>query len=105
ALRVVVGGARERLDGVELGGDLELRVLEVLERDRLLLEEVLGVAAVVVRVHADEDDLALALVGLIAQERELEPARAAPGGPLVHDDRLAALLLDLLLERVRATGE
>src|SRR6185295_9172481 len=53
----------------------------------------------------DEDDLALALVGLIAQERELEPARAAPGGPLVHDDRLAALLLDLLLERVRATGE
>src|SRR4029453_1858700 len=99
ALRVIEGGRRPRRHAVELSRDLELRVVEVFVRDRFLLEEVLGIPAVVVRVHAQEDDLALPLVGLVAEQWELEPARAAPAGPLVHDYWSAALLLELRLER------
>jgi hypothetical protein len=40
-----------------------------------------------------------------AEERELQPARSAPRGPLVHDDGRAAFALDLLLERVHAARQ
>ena len=51
------------------------------------------------------DDLALALLGLVAEERELEPARPAPGRPLVHDDRRAALLSIFFSNASRPPGE
>src|SRR4051794_31482024 len=98
ALAVVERRRREGLDAVELGGDLELWVLEVLVGDRLLRQESARVAVVVVRVHPDEDDV-LVVLGDLAQQRELHPARPAPRGPLVDDDRRAALLVDEGVER------
>src|SRR3954468_9531406 len=85
ALGVVEGRRRERLHAVELVGDLQPWILEVLVGDRLVGQELARIAVVVVRVHADEDD-ALVLCRDLAQQRELHPAGTAPGGPLVDDD-------------------
>jgi hypothetical protein len=70
--------------------------------DRLFLQEVPRIRATVVRIHADEGDLALALLRLLPEERELETAGTAPRGPLVHHDWSTAFLLDLRLEGVAA---
>src|SRR4051794_7531229 len=93
ALAVVERRGRKGLYAVELGGDLELRVLEVLVGHGFLRQELARVAVVVVRVHADEDDV-LVVLGDLAQQRELDPARPAPRGPLVDDYRRPALLVE-----------
>ena len=80
ALGVVERRRLERLDAVELGGDLEVRVLEVLVGHRLLREELARVAVVVVRVHADEDDVLV--VPCAFAQRELHRGRGRTTRPI-----------------------
>src|SRR5439155_3778620 len=105
ALRVVEGGRRERRDSLEDSGDLEVRVLVARIRDRELLQEAARLAAVVVRVHAEERDPAPELQRQALEQRELGAAGATPGGPLVDHDGIALQLPQAGLERVGAAGK
>ena len=68
-----------------------LAVVDVRVRDAVALEERARVAAEVLHVDADEDDvLALPALRRLLQQRRLVLARPAPGGPEVEHDRLAA---------------
>ena len=72
---------------------------------RVLAQEGLGVALVVLRVHAEEGDAPAVPAREAGEERELEAARPAPRGPLVDNDRMAPQRAELLLERRRATTQ
>lgn len=68
--------------------------------NRTSLEELGGVAAVVLRVDSKESDPASVLAGLMSKEWELKAAWPAPRSPLVDDHRVAAQVRQPRLERL-----
>jgi hypothetical protein len=75
----------------DLARDLLVRVQVRRVRQRELVQERPGVGLRVARaVDPDERDLAPARGRDALEDRELRPAGAAPRGPLVDDDRMAA---------------
>ncbi len=86
-------------------GDLFVRVGVARVGDRRLFEEGLGGVVGVLGVDAEEGD-PLAVAGReLLQDRELEAAGPAPGGPDVGDDRVSPQRRDPLFEGVGPAGE
>ena len=105
AARVVDHGGGPRAHGVHRGGNADVRVRVAGVAHRELLEEGLGGPVVVVRIDAEERHPLAELHGHLLEHGELLPAGAAPGGPLVHDHRMAPQCGEPLLESARAAAE
>ena len=86
---VVEGGVGEAEGGVERVGDLLVGVGVAGVGDRGLFEEGGGGVVGVLRVDPEEGDPLAVTRRELLQDRELEAAGAAPGGPDVGDDRVA----------------
>src|SRR5262249_23345325 len=103
---VVVGGGREGLGrSPRTLGDLQVRVAVGRVGEGELGEELLGGTIRVVGVHTEEGDLVSPLLGQGLEPGKLEPARAAPRGPLVDDHWDAVQLRQAGVEGVRAPAE
>ncbi len=78
--------------------DLAVRVEETRVGDGELLKELPCPVPGVFAVNAQKCDPLASFGHLLLEERELEAAGPAPGGPLVHDDGVPSEVGDLALE-------
>src|SRR4029079_2106037 len=104
AAAVVVGGAGKP-GKVEVMPDVLAGIADARVGNRVLGEEGLGGVLRVKGVDADEGDPLAELCRDVLEERELEAAGTAPGGPDVGDHRVPPQLCQLLRIGVAAARD
>lgn len=91
-------GGWRNLPPAEGGDGLGIAVVDARVGNRELLEELLGGAAIVLDVDADEGDLFGVRLGGLREEGELRSAGRTPRAPLIDDRRMALQLRELRLQ-------